>query len=367
MTHRRIVGFSLVMCVAICSAAIARSQSATQGVVQTVTVHGASLEGNLLGITADRPVSVYLPPGYNDTTTRYPVVVMLHALGGSGVFFVGSYGFFGGPGQPDFNLRVLADRLITEGTIQPMILVMPDASTPYGACFYANSPVCGNWDDFITEDLVAYVDAHFRTLARPESRAVAGVDVGGYGALVLAMEHPDVYGAAYAVAPLNAAFVDPASNSLYSPDAFAMMEPDRALGLSPAGYMDRVQLGMAAIASPDPERPPYYVDLPVEDVDGQLQQVDAVWQRWRAHTPLQMLPTYSSNLRKLRALGIDVGSGDTEGNTLRNVSALDEALTSAGIAHRFSVYQGTFVGAAVERLGSAALPFLSAALEPGGQ
>lgn len=365
MARRKTAASFIGTVLTICSVGLAQTQpalpgSAPPGRVQTVTVHGASLEGNLLGVTADRSVTVYLPAGYDGGAVRYPVVVLLHALGGSDVLFAATF-------QSNRDIPAIADRLIAAGTIQPMILVMPDASTPYGACFYANSPVCGNWDDYVTRDLVAYVDAHYRTLARPESRAVAGVDVGGYGALMLAAEHPDVFGAAYAMSPLNAAMVDPASSSLYSPEAFAMTEPDRALGLSPVSYTAKVQLGMAAIASPDAERPPYYVNLPVGIVAGRPQLRDAIWQRWVARTPLRMLEGDGPSLRAVRALGIDVGSEDREGNTLRNVSALDAALTRAGIAHRFEVYPGQFFSEASERLASTVLPFLSSELQPGAR
>ena len=258
----------------------------------------------------------------------------------------------------------VADDLIAAGTIQPLILVMPDASTRYGACFYANSPVCGGWEDFITQDLVTYVDAHYRTLARASSRAVVGDDAGGYGALVLAMKHPDVFAVAYAMSPLNAALPEPASSAVYSPDAFAMTAPDRAMGLSPTSSLSRAQLAMAAVASPNPNRPPYFVDLPFVEVNGQMQERNDVWQAWVEHTPIRMLDQYRTNLMSLRALGLDVGTNERIPDELPGARALHEALLEAGIPHQFEVFAGSVPGTKGARMATV-LPFLADALDGG--
>ena len=331
---------------------------AQHGKVDSVTVHGSILEGNLLGASADRAVSIYLPFGYDEAgAARYPVAYLLHPLDGNIHSWWSASAYVG----PD--TVTVADELIAAGTIQPLILVMPDASTPYGACFYANSPVCGDWEDFITEDLVAYVDAHYRTLARAGGRALVGGDAGGYGALVLAMKHPDVFAVAYAMSPLNAALPEPASSGVYSSDAFALTAPDRAMGLSASSSLSRAQLAMAAVASPNPDHPPYYVDLPFVEVNGQMQERDAVWEAWVEHTPIHMLDRYRANLMSLRALGLDVGTNEDVQDDVPGARALHEALVAAGIPHRFEVYAGSQRGMKSERMASTVLPFVAAALD----
>ncbi|MEJ2291197.1 MAG: alpha/beta hydrolase-fold protein [Deinococcales bacterium] len=361
MTRHVLLGSLLAAAIVVATGALAQEAPAAKGQVVSVVVPGPSLVGNLLGTPTDRPVSVYLPPSYDQATgATFPVVYLLHSLGG------GDYSWLPRT-LMERNIPALADTLIAAGTIQPMILVMPDASTRYGACFYANSPVCGNWEDFITTDLVGYVDDHYRTVAGPQGRAVAGMDVGGTGALTLAMKHPDVFGAAYAMSPLNTALVDPDKSALYSRDAFAMLAPDRALGVASPSYMSQAQLAMAAAASPNPEHEPYFVDLPYELVNGQLEQQSTVWDAWVAHTPMAMIESHRTQLLSLRALGIDAGTNDQSHDVVAETQAFHDALTRAGIPHRFEVYPGDYFNMVEQRMGSVALPFLSDALEGGGE
>jgi hypothetical protein len=89
------------------------------------------------------------------------------------------------------------DSLIGKRAIQEMIVVMPDANTRLGASWYLNSSTTGRWEDFISRDLVAWTDAHFRTIARRESRGLGGASMGGFGALMIAMRHGDPFSAVY--------------------------------------------------------------------------------------------------------------------------------------------------------------------------
>jgi len=356
-----LVGSVLTAILSLGGGVLAQPATLDKGQVVTVTVHGAALEGNVLGVAADRAVTLYLPPGYEDGSgARYPVVYLLHGLSGSNIVWLPQSVLYGR------DVPGVTDRLIASGAIRPMIVVMPDASTPYDACFYLDSPVCGGWDTFLAQELVAFVDEHYRTTATPTGRAIAGHDVGGFGALVLAMEHPDVYGAAYAMSPVNVALDDPSASELYSAEAFAMTEPDRALGLSPSSYMARAQLAMGAVASPAPERPPYFVALPCELVNGQPHWLDTVWQAWTARMPIHMLDRYGPNLLELRALGLDTGTAEKLRETTTGTQALHAALTRAGIPHRFELYEGSFLDDVNGRLASIVLPFLSDALMGSG-
>src|SRR6185312_15117373 len=130
------------------------------GQVQEIKVHGKSLEGNLEGDDTDRTVAVYLPPGYTrDRNKRYPVVYLLHGYGRTAGDW---YPFIGLPGSMDRN--------IAAGTAHEMIIVIPDANTLYGGSMYSTSPTSGDWETYITHDLVAYIDSHYRTIAKRESR-----------------------------------------------------------------------------------------------------------------------------------------------------------------------------------------------------
>lgn len=182
---RRILLFGLLL-------VVAQSSSAQSGLLKTDEFHFVSLEGNLVGDSPKRSILVYLPPGYERLKKmRYPVVYLLHGFNGFGV---GNKSWMRQGGN--FNVETIS-RLITELKISPMIIVMPDGSNRYGGSLYTNSITTGNWEDYIVRDLVAFIDKNYRTLARAESRGIAGHSMGGYGALKIAMKHPDVFAAVY--------------------------------------------------------------------------------------------------------------------------------------------------------------------------
>ena len=157
-----------------------------RGTVVTTSLRSANLE-NTMGENATRSISVYLPPGYEGSDQRYPVIYFLH-------------GFTGDDRMLKYISPILDQAIATHRT-RPFIMVIPDEKTTYDGSFYSNSGVFGNWEDFTTYDLVAYVDRTYRTLARRESRGITGHSMGGYGALLLAMKHPDVFSTVYGLSP----------------------------------------------------------------------------------------------------------------------------------------------------------------------
>jgi len=148
---------------------------------------------------------VYLPPGYEETDRRYPSVYMLH-------------GVAGGPGEwPEIGIPDAADRLIADGTIQPMVIVFPNADASY----YVNGATSGlRWQDYLVGDVVAHVDTTYRTFPRSESRAVSGLSMGGDGALQLAMRFPDVFRVAAAHSPSSRLLFEHAAADVYGSEAY---------------------------------------------------------------------------------------------------------------------------------------------------
>ena len=165
---------------------------ALEGKLERVTVYGKSLDGNLMGETASPDVSIYLPPGYlADPNRRFPVVYLLHGYTGTDLSYFGD--------SANRQLHVIADRVFTGGAAREMILVMPNAMNAYGGSMYGSSPTTGDWETYVAEDLVAYMDAHYRTIATREGRGLGGHSMGGYGALRIGMKRPDVFSALYAL------------------------------------------------------------------------------------------------------------------------------------------------------------------------
>jgi S-formylglutathione hydrolase len=181
-----LVAFVLVVSPSLRSQAEAPGPQATtaappppiKGKVERIKIFGKSLEGNLMGETASPDVSIYLPPSYaRERNRRYPVVYFLHGYTNT------DHGYFGPEGR---RADARAEAAFAAGA-QELIIVTPNAMNAYGGSMYSNSVTAGNWEGYIAEDLVAYVDKNYRTRATRESRGISGHSMGGYGAIRIAM------------------------------------------------------------------------------------------------------------------------------------------------------------------------------------
>jgi enterochelin esterase-like enzyme len=340
----------------------AAAQAPKAGTVEKITVHGDSLAGNLEGDSPDRTVFVYLPPSYASATNRrYPVVYLLHG-----------YGLTGERWMSFTKLAETADKDIAAGSMKEMILVNPDAHTIYDGSMYSASPTTGDWETFIAEDLVKYVDSHYRTIATRASRGLGGHSMGGYGTARIGMKRPDVFSTLYIMSAcclLN----DPGAarargagdrgNAAAAPQAgrgAAAPQPGRegapaAAGRGRGNGFANVQFAQAAAWSPNPMNPPQFFDLPVKD--GEVQPL--VRDKWIANSPLVMVDQYVTNLKKYQSIALEVGTADTLADSNRQ---LDRALTNLGVHHTFETYEGDHTNRVVERIEMKVLPFFSQAL-----
>jgi S-formylglutathione hydrolase len=329
--------------IAITLPVFAKSDEASgHGTVVRIKVHGESLEGNLEGDSPDRDVSIYLPPSYKtEAHRRYPVLYLLHGYMDNDDNWFGAKHIF-------VDAPAAIDKALADGGTREMIVVMPNAYTVYMGSMYSDSVTTGDWERFITHDLVAYIDSHYRTIADRASRGLAGHSMGGYGTIRLGMKYPEVYSSIYALSPCCLA---PSAGS--QNPAMAKAEAIKsAAELQKADFGTRAMIASAAAWSPDPGKPPLYLDLP--SMDGQLQlQIVA---EWDANSPLAMLPQYTYNLKRLHAIGLDVGRKDT---LLSSVEELDSSLAKFGITHSFETYEGTHISGIEMRLEQKVMPFFS--------
>ena len=315
------------------------------GTVERIKVHGKALEGNLEGDSADRDVSVYLPPSYKSHPhDRYPVVYLLHGYTDNDDNWFGAKHLF-------VDAPAAFDKAISAGAAREMIVVMPNAYTAYMGSMYSNSVTTGDWEAFLTHDLVAYMDAHYRTIPNRMSRGLAGHSMGGYGTIRLGIKFPEVFSSIYV---LSACCLEP-SLSVESPSLVKAEGIRSAADLAKADFGTRAMVASAAAWSPNPNNEPLFFDLPW--LGGKFQP--QVAQKWDANAPLAMLDQYVPNLKRLHAIAGDVGTKDT---LLVSNQELDRRLAVYGIPHTFETYDGDHVSGIQGRLEKKVLPFFSSNL-----
>jgi len=371
--------FIAVLAVLAYSGGASAQTAVKKGTVEKVSVHGNALVGNLAGESADRDVFVYLPPSYaSDRNRRYPVAYLLHG-----------YGLTGERWMTFTKLADAADRTMAGGreerrggvpadSVKEMILVNPDSYTKNGGSMYSSSPTSGDWETFIAEDLVKYIDSHYRTIATRESRGLGGHSMGGYGTVRIGMKRPDVFSSLYimsacclmndpgpraggpgragtgAGAPAGTPRGgEPGSGQVRGePGRGAAAGAGRGRG---AGGVGNVQLAEAQAWSANPNNPPDFADMPIKD--GEVQPL--VRQKWIANSPLAMVDQYYSNLKKYAFIGVEVGTMDGLAASNRQ---LDSLLTQLGVQHTFETYEGDHTNRVPERIEMNVLPFFSKAL-----
>ena len=308
-------------------------------IVQHVKIYSPSIAGNLEGVSPDRDVIVFLPHDYyQDKTRRYPVVYALH-------------GFFIDAGQWTHEIHVpqTIEGAFARGS-RPMIIVLPNSHTGYGGSMYSSSATTGDFQRFIAHDVVAYIDAHYRTLPYRASRGLVGHSMGGYGAARIGMKYPNVFGSLYIMSPCCLAPFDPKQIKPAGMKALAGLKSPAGAARLPWYLLP--PLALAAAWSPDPRNPPLYLDLPYQN--GALQP--AVIAKWTANAPLAFIDQYIGNLRRYRGIAIDVGDQDP----LRfDARKLHDILDSYGIRNHFTMYHGTHTSAVAYRFQDHVLPFFS--------
>jgi enterochelin esterase-like enzyme len=321
--------------------------------VTLVTLRSEALEGNLLGDPAEQQFAIYLPPGYHESEERYPVLYLLHGVGDT-------FGVWTGRHQ----IPALLDRLTGEGAIEPLIVVMPNGRNRRLGSFYLDSPVIGGWQTFIASELVGHVDANYRTIAAPASRAVAGHSMGGFGAINFGMRRPDVFGVVWAMSPCCLGFSEDIGwGNPYWFRAAGFSKPEDVQDAIRQGDLYPVAIiGMASALSPNPEQP-LLVDLPIRAVGGELMPNEPVYTKWFDQFPTNRVAEARDALKGLGLLAIDYGIDDQFAHIPATTARFARELARYRIPHRLEVYDGDHRAVLPERLERIVLPAISAALD----
>jgi enterochelin esterase-like enzyme/dienelactone hydrolase len=307
--------------------------------IERIKVHSPSIEGNLEGNSADRDVIVVLPPSYRaDPSRRYPVLYALHG------YSIGAEQWI-----MEIHVPQVVEGAFAQG-VPEMIVVLPDSKTVHNGSMYSTSLTTGDFEDFIAHDLVGYIDGHYRTVPDRKSRGLVGHSMGGYGAARIGFRHADVFGALYLMSPCCMQ-ARPGGGPL-TPEmlaSIATLKPSDDMSKAP--FPVRGLLAMASAWSPDPARPPLYLDVPY-DKDGK--PIDTVFGRWSANSIFNILETSVPNLKRYAAIAMDVGDQDT---LKTDTQALHERMLAYGIPNDFELYQGTHTSRVAFRWQDHVLPF----------
>jgi S-formylglutathione hydrolase FrmB len=157
--------------------------STPQQYLITESIDSECLKDNLINVSPEKGLYIYLPPSYYDSDKAYPVVYYLHGYGEPAGSYIRA-------SKPPL------DNAFKEGADE-FIFVGIDG----GLSFYVNSPITGNWEDYFLTEIIPYVDANYKTIPDVSSRGICGFSMGGFGCINLALKHPDIFCAVYSMSP----------------------------------------------------------------------------------------------------------------------------------------------------------------------
>jgi S-formylglutathione hydrolase FrmB len=332
-----------------------RKYFGSSGTVTRILVESQALKTNLLGDPSTRAVDVYVPAGHDGR--GLPLLVDLVGFTGSGLAHTNWVGF-------RENVPERLDRLIGEGRMPPVVVAFPDCFTRLGGNQYINSTAMGAWEDFLLGDMLPTVETRF-ACGGDGRRAVFGKSSGGYGAIIHALRHADLWAAAACHSG------DMAFELCYLPDMPAVlralaktgnsierwwqeMEASRKQPDSPGKVINA--LAMAASYDPDPTQ---FLGMRLPVTFDTCEIIEERWRNWLRHDPVVALETQADNLRRLKALYIDCGESD-QFNLLYGARRFVRGLRERGITHRYEEFPDNHT--AVDYRMDESLPFLAEAL-----
>lgn len=355
-----------------------------QGRIVSVEHRSDVLADNPLGDPADRQFDVWLPPQYDLARHRrsFPVLYDLVGYTGSGKSHTNWRGF-------DENVPERAARLVHEKKMAPCIIVFPDCFTSLGGNQYVNSTAIGAYADYLTRELIPFIDREFRTLADRRHRGCFGKSSGGYGAMLHAMKYTRYWGAIanhsgdayfdfvyradwpntldelakYRRKQRKAGPVDIERDAARTGDGIDDGRVKRFLDEiwrkstpTTAEIHCLMNLAMAATYDPDTNAPNGF-RLPFDLETGEI--IGVRWRQWLKHDPIHLVGRYARNLKQMRGIYIDCGWRD-QYRIHYGSRILSRRLSQHGVSHRYEEFDGTHSG--IDYRMDVSLPFLSSAL-----
>ncbi len=318
-----------------------------RGSFDKLVVGSDVLEDNPLGDPARRPVYVYVPPDAKDaaaTEQKLPSIYVIQGMTGQLDMWLNRSAF-----EPTMIERV--DQLFSSGGAPPAVVVFVDAWTSYGGSQFINSVATGRYMDYLCDEVVAFIDERYPTVPDRDRRGLTGKSSGGYGAMVVPMLRPDIFGALASHAgdalfeacyqtefPVTARTLRDSFEGSYDVFWERVRSSDRVDFETIAAPLNTY--AMAACYSPDEGRPGKAL-LPFDIDTGYL--FDDVWERWLAWDPVRMAPAHLEALGSMKRIYLDAGRSDEYFLDL-GAQAFSKELTKGGIKHTLELFDGAHGG-----------------------
>lgn len=331
-------------------------QKVAEQKIEYVKIPAPSLKDNLIGENSEREVMVFLPPTYAEEKKTYPVVYFLVGYGTTLEEF-------------DNWARIKRIMAITyeNKSINEMILVVIDGQTKAGSSFYTNSKVYGNWENYVSKDIVNFLDNNYRTIKDKKSRAITGQSMGGFGAINIGMKYPEVFGHVYSMDPGLFDENGLKDSQFYSDsvikEQLELWETFNKLSQKSINpdFIKNMSFNISyGLAFSQSENFPFY-QIPYKEKNGKLVKDKSTWENldngfgnWKEKVSL-----YKDNLSKLDSLIIDYGISDSYTWIPRGCKYLDTLLKTEQIPHEMRPHGGDHGGAIFERMTKYMFPYFS--------
>lgn len=358
---KKIVFVQLVLLILILCSSCKDNHTAS-GTYNVINIPAPSLRTNLVGADTIQQIGVYLPPSYYTSDKSYPVVYFL----------------LGHATKVRENNPKIFD-IMEHKTVQEMIFVEISGYNLYKGSMYANSPITGNWEDFVTKDVIAYMDKNFRTIPDKASRGLAGHSMGGLGSFNISLKHPDTFSCIHLMSPAISEG-DDIIDWVFSNDSTIISLKHLSNKLEnnlDGNYAERIIKSMIGVGdlwlivglgvsfAPDAEQP-LFMDLPFNyNEGGTFEKNEPVWELWRNGTGnlSEKVKKYKKNLKLYTYYGMDVGYHDQLGFNVEAVKKLSFYMTEDQVSHSVHFYDGDHYNKFSENLEFLIVPQMSIYLQ----
>lgn len=323
---------------------------------ELLQISAPSLKNNMINESTKQGIGVYVPPSYYTSNKSYPVLYFLPGFGDSYISYIESF-------SSAMNVQPAKNKN------NEMIVVTINGTNRLSGCMYANSPVTGNWEDFVTKDVIQYVDKNYRTIKKASARGIAGHSMGGTGAMNIAMHTKELFGYVYAMSP---GIFD--KNGLTKSDVeikdieklieqYKDMSKDAAKAtymeyIDTLGWSENLSFAVGSAYAYDKNAKAPYIKVPKKNEQGEYLQ-DDVWELYQkgfGHIP-EKLKAYKDNLLKLKGFTIDYGIYDYFTWIVDGCKYFEEEMNKANIPFNMVSYNGDHESHIVERIQSEVIPF----------